>query len=81
MIITNMDIAKYIKDNLLRIKVVPNSSKQELVEDNGLKLYLKSVPDKDKANVELVKYFWKVHKLYVEIKSGNKSRNKVLRIL
>ena len=76
-----MDIGKYIKDNLLRIKVVPNSSRVELVEDNGLKLYLKSVPDKGKANNELIKYFRMVHKLRVEIKSGAKSRIKVIKVV
>ena len=52
-----IDIKKYIKNRHLSIKVVSNSSREELIEeDNGLKLYLKAVPDKDKANKELIKF-------------------------
>jgi len=76
-----MDIQKYIKNNLLRIKVRPNSSKTELMEENGgLKLYLKAVPDKNKANKELMKFFKKEFNLNVTIKSGLTSREKVLKV-
>lgn len=71
-----------INSNSLNIKVIPNSSKQELVcENNQIKVYLKSVPDKNKANEELIKMFKKRVGLKVEIKSGLKSRNKVLKVL
>jgi uncharacterized protein (TIGR00251 family) len=74
-----MNLNRYIKDNLIRIKVTPNASKTELVEENEqLKLYLKAVPDKNKANQELIKFFKKKFNLKVEIKSGMKNRNKVL---
>ena len=77
-----MDIQRYISNNLITIKVIPNSSRTEIKEeDNKLKLYLSAIPDKNKANTELIKFFKKEFKLNVEIKSGNKSRNKVLRIL
>ncbi len=77
-----MDIQKYIKNNILQIKVIPNSSKNELIEEeHGLKLYLNAVPDKNKANLALIKYFKKELGLVVEIKSGLKSREKVLRII
>jgi uncharacterized protein (TIGR00251 family) len=54
-----------------------------LVEENGkLKLYFKTVPDKNKANLELIKFFKKKFSLKVEIKSGLKSsRGKVLRVI
>ncbi len=51
-------------------------------EENGrLKLYLKAPPDKNKANLELIKFFKKELGLVVEIKSGVTSREKVLRIV
>jgi uncharacterized protein (TIGR00251 family) len=77
-----MDINTHINNNFLKLKVIPNSSKTELIEENNLlKLYLKAVPDKNKANLELIKFFKKNYNLKVEIKSGMKSREKVLRIV
>jgi uncharacterized protein len=77
-----MDLTKQIKDNLLRVKVIPNASRTELKEVNGeLKLYLQAVPEKGKANQAVIKFFKKEYNLKVEIKSGSKSRNKVLKII
>lgn len=77
-----MNIEEHIKDSLLKIKVIPNSKKNELKEENKqLKLYLHAVPDKNKANRELIKFFKKELGLNVEIRSGLKSREKVLKIL
>lgn len=77
-----MDIQKYITNNKLNIKVIANSSKNKLIEENKqLKLYLKAIPDKNKANLELIKYFDKQFNLKVEIKSGRKSKNKLLMII
>ncbi len=77
-----LDIQKYIANNLLHIKVIPSSGRTELKEENGkLKLYLKAPPDKNKANMELIKFFKKELGLVVEIKSGATSREKVLRIV
>lgn len=76
-----MNISGFIKDSLLKIKVIPNSSRNELVEaDGGLKLYLKAAPEKGKANKEVIKFFKKELGLRAEIKSGEKSREKVLRV-
>jgi uncharacterized protein len=75
-------ITKHIKNNLIRIKVIPNASRTELKEiNNQLKLYLKAVPEKGKANQAVIKFFKKEYNLKVEIKSGSKSREKVLRLL
>ncbi|MDP3698446.1 MAG: DUF167 domain-containing protein [Nanoarchaeota archaeon] len=77
-----MDINKYIDNGRLKIKVIPQSGRTELKEENGkLKLYLKSAPEKGKANIELIKYFKKEYKLSVRIKSGETSRQKVLEVL
>ncbi|MFH1276189.1 MAG: DUF167 domain-containing protein [Candidatus Woesearchaeota archaeon] len=76
------NLKPHIKKNLLSIKVIPNAKTTKLEEDNQqLKLYLKAVPEKDKANKSLIKYFKDQHKLNVRIKSGSKSRNKVLEIV
>jgi len=65
----------------MKIKVIPNSSRSEIKEENGVtKVYLKSVPEKGKANAELIKFF-KKRGIKVEIVSGLRSRNKVLRVL
>ncbi|MFA6460684.1 MAG: DUF167 domain-containing protein [Candidatus Woesearchaeota archaeon] len=77
-----MEIKKYIENGTLSVHVVPHSSRQELIEEEGkLKLYLQAVPDKNKANLELIKFFKKEWGLKVEIKSGMKSRDKILRVL
>ena len=64
--------------DIINLKVIPNSSRTEL---KGEKLYLKAVPEKGKANLELIKFFKKEFNLKVKIKSGEKSRNKVIEVL
>lgn len=77
-----MDLHKYVENGKLKIKVIPHAGRTELKEDAGkLKLYLKSAPEKNKANVELIKFFKKEHNLSVRIKSGESSREKMLEIL
>ncbi len=77
-----LEIQRYITNNLLHLKVIPSSGRTELKEENGrLKLYLKAPPDKNKANLELIKFFKKELGLVVEIKSGATSREKVLKIV
>lgn len=77
-----MDFSKFIRNNLLSVKVVPQSSREELVEENGkLKLYLHAAPEKGKANLALVKFFKKEFGLRVEIKFGLTGREKIIKIL
>jgi uncharacterized protein (TIGR00251 family) len=77
-----MDIQKYILNSKLTVKVIPNSSRTELIEENNqLKLYLKSVPKKNKANLELIKFFKKKFNIKVKIISGLKSRTKTMQII
>ena len=77
-----MKLNQFIKKNLVKIKVIPNSKKTELIEKEGqLKLYLKAVPEKGKANQELIKFFKKEFKLKVKLVKGEKSREKVLKII
>ena len=75
-----MNIRKYFKDGLL-IKVIPNSNEASIAENNGqIKIYLKSPPRNNKANLELIKFFKKEFNLRVEIVSGLRGRKKVLMI-
>ena len=67
------------------VKVMPNSGRQKWLMDKSgiLKCYLKSVPEKGKANLELIKLVAKavgVPKNDVEIMAGATSRNKRVRV-
>jgi uncharacterized protein len=80
------------RDNLLylNVKVIPKSSKTELVDilkdeegNQTLKIKLKAVPEKGKANQELTKYLAKlfeVPKNKVTISSGKTSRTKLIKL-
>ena len=76
-----MDLPKHINNGFIKIRAVPNAKENKLVEDNGLRLYLHSPPEKDKANLEIIKFFKKEFNLKVKIESGLRSREKVLRVL
>jgi len=70
--------------NLL-IKVIPNSSRTEIVEEgeNFLKIKLKAAPQKGKANAELIKFLAKkfgVARSKIEIVRGLTSKKKLVRI-
>ena len=80
-IVLSMDINKHIQDGKLKLKVIPHAGLTEIKAEEGrLKLYLKSAPEKGKANLELIKFFKKEFKLSVRIKSGETSREKILEI-
>jgi uncharacterized protein (TIGR00251 family) len=67
---------------ILKIKVKPNSSKSEFDEKNSL-VYLKSSPEKNKANLELIKLLskhFKVSSSQVKIKKGLTSKEKKIEI-
>ena len=74
-----MDILPLFKNNCLTIKVIPNAKiSKAILEHNHLKIYLQAVPEKNKANLELIKFFKKEFGLKVLIQSGEKSREKVV---
>ena len=68
---------------ILRIKLVPNSSKDEIVglTETGLRIKISAPPNENKANKKLIiflaKYF-DVAKTSVEIVSGEKSPMKAV---
>jgi uncharacterized protein (TIGR00251 family) len=69
---------------LLTIKVVPNAKQEKVVQEPGrLKVYLSAPAVEGKANVRLVKFLaehYKVRKRDVVIKSGLRSRDKLVEI-
>lgn len=76
-------IMKFI---VIQIRVIPSSNniKYQVMHDGTLKIYIKSAPEKGKANNELVKYLSKM--LFIPINqisiiSGISTKNKKIKIL
>ena len=67
---------------MIKLKVKPNSKEQNIEKNNGLyHVKLKSSPENNKANLELVKFLKEYFKKEVRIKSGFTSKNKIVEIL
>ena len=68
---------------LISVRVHPNSGRQEIIreDESHFIAYLKSSPENGKANAELSKLLHNYFKAEVRIKSGLKSRNKIIEIL
>ncbi|EKD93911.1 MAG: hypothetical protein ACD_28C00032G0008 [uncultured bacterium] len=70
----------------LRIKVIPKSSKSEIVEtmgDGTLKIRIAAPPEKGKANTELIRFLsrhLKIDKSQVNIISGKSDTLKLIKI-
>jgi uncharacterized protein (TIGR00251 family) len=65
----------------VKIKVKLNSGKQEIVKKGeDYVVYLKSLPENSKANIELLKLLKKHFGKEVKIKSGFTSRNKIVEV-
>lgn len=74
----------FVKNNIYELKIKPNSSKSEIVFNSNsqkIDVFLHSIPQDNKANLELITLFKKKLKLKVEIISGFKSKNKKIKIL
>ncbi len=67
----------------LKVIVIPNAAKTEIVEQKKdyLKIRLKAVPAKGKANEELLKFLKKKLKIKARIVKGSRNREKILEIL
>ncbi|MFC2061131.1 DUF167 domain-containing protein [Elusimicrobiota bacterium] len=70
---------------IVDLKVQPSSSKRKIIRttDGGLKIYLHSAPEKNKANRELIKYLAEelgISKSGISIEKGGTSRKKVIKI-
>ncbi|MBT4917403.1 DUF167 domain-containing protein [Candidatus Peregrinibacteria bacterium] len=78
------------KQDYLRVKVVPKSSKNEIAEiftdeegEKTIKIKIKAVPEKGKANAELIKFLSKetgVSKSQITILNGHTSALKLIKI-
>jgi uncharacterized protein len=69
----------------VEIKVIPSSGRQKLIltEPNKFKCYIKSQPEKGKANDEIIKFISKklsIPQNSIVILSGKTSRNKKIKI-
>jgi len=77
--------ADYIKDNSLRIIVKPGKKQNYVLgydyERKALIVEIKAPAYDNKANKEVIKFFYKLLKRHVRIKSGHTSKEKVLIIL
>ena len=73
-----------IKEKTFKIIVKPNSAKNEIIKyDENKKAYRVDIKEKaedNKANKEIIKFFYKLLKKKVSIIKGLKSREKILKI-
>jgi uncharacterized protein (TIGR00251 family) len=80
-----MKISDYIKNGLLHVHAKPNSPKTEILgwdeSKKALHIAVAAVPDKDKANIALLKFLKKETGMKCELISGAKSREKTVRFL
>ena len=67
----------------MKVIVIPNAAKNEIIEqrEDYLKVKLKAIASKGKANEELLKFLKKKLGIKAKIVKGSKSREKVLEIL
>lgn len=79
-----MDLSKHIKNNHLKILVKANSPKTKLLnwdaEKQALRFAVSAPADKNKANIEIIKFFTRLLKKKVRIQAGLTSKEKLLKI-
>lgn len=74
-------------DGYIRIKVLPKSVKSEIVDimdDETIKIRIKAVPEKGKANQELIKFLsqiFEISKDSISIISGKTDQLKLIKII
>ena len=77
-------IEKYVIDGFLRVVVKANASKNEVLgwddSKKALRISIKSLPEKGKANKEIIRFLGKLLKKQISIVSGFKSRQKLLKV-
>ena len=67
---------------MIKVKVKPSSGKQSIEKKEGFYVInVKSKPENNKANIEVIKLLERYFKKPVKIKSGLTSRNKVIEII
>jgi len=77
-----MSIEEILKKGKFKVIVRPNSNESKItgMENGALKVNISAPADKDKANREIIKFFSKLLKKKVRIKSGLKSKEKILEV-
>jgi uncharacterized protein (TIGR00251 family) len=70
---------------IFKVRVIPNSSVNKIIEQNNdfLKIKLTAPAHEDKANKALIKFlssYFKIAKNKIEIITGEKSRDKIIRV-
>ncbi len=77
-------ISDIYKMKTFSAKVIPRATKNRVsIQDNFLKIYVSSPPEKGKANkkiIELVADFFEISKTKVQIKKGIKSKDKIIQV-
>ena len=71
---------------IISIKVHPKSIRQEIkkINENKFEAFLKSAPEKNKANIELIKLlskYFNIPSTNIKIKKGKTSKNKIVEII
>jgi uncharacterized protein (TIGR00251 family) len=79
-----MNISEHINNNYLKIIVKTNSPKTQIIDWDETKCALKvnvhAKPENNEANIEVIRFFSKLLKKKVIIKSGTRSKEKLLYI-
>ncbi|HIH39914.1 TPA: YggU family protein [Candidatus Woesearchaeota archaeon] len=77
-----MNVNDYIINNRLKIIVRPNSSENKIIgydeSRKAIKVNIAAKPEENKANMEVIKFFSRLLKKRVKIKSGFISKEKLL---
>ena len=78
------EISEYIKNNSIKIIVKPNAKKNEIIgwnkDKQALQVAISAPAEKGKANIEVIKFFARLTKKQVKIRSGLTSKTKILKI-
>ena len=73
------------KNRTLKIRVKPSSPKTEIREydknKDSWKINVSAIPEKNKANIAIIKFFKKKYKKDIKIISGLTSRDKTIKVL
>lgn len=64
----------------LKIKVIPNSKKEEIIEGNPLIVKVRESAEKNKANIAVINLLSRHFKKRIKIVSGFASRKKIIEI-
>ncbi|MBT7903245.1 DUF167 domain-containing protein [Candidatus Woesearchaeota archaeon] len=77
-------VIEKLKNQRVKIIVKPNAPKTKILfwdsQKQAFKIAVAAVPDKDRANTAIIKFFSKLLKCKVTIISGLKSREKIIQI-